>query len=88
MTKENRPTILSRMARVVNVYEAKTQLSRLIDEAHAGREIVVAKNGKPWARLVPIQPLRSRPLGFLRSKVKVTKEFFEPLPEEELAVWE
>jgi prevent-host-death family protein len=37
-----------------NVHEAKTQFSRLIDRAHAGEEIIVAKDGKPWARLVPI----------------------------------
>ncbi len=40
--------------RIVNVHEAKTQFSRLIDAAHAGETIVVAKGGKPWARLVPL----------------------------------
>jgi prevent-host-death family protein len=40
--------------RIVNVHEAKTQFSRLIDAAHAGETIVVAKGGKPWARLVPM----------------------------------
>ena len=42
--------------RVVNVHQAKTHLSRLIDEAHAGETIVLAKAGKPWARLMPLQP--------------------------------
>ena len=40
--------------RTVNVHEAKTHFSRLIDAAHAGETIVVAKGGKPWARLVPL----------------------------------
>ena len=46
--------------RTVNVHEAKTQFSRLIDAAHAGETILVAKDGKPWARLVPLEP--DRPL--------------------------
>jgi prevent-host-death family protein len=41
--------------RTVNVHEAKTQFSRLIDAAHAGETILVAKDGKPWARLVPLE---------------------------------
>jgi prevent-host-death family protein len=41
--------------RSVNVHQAKTQFSRLIDAAHAGETIVVAKDGKPWARLVPLE---------------------------------
>ncbi len=40
--------------RMVNVHQAKTHLSRLIDEAHAGETIVLAKAGKPWARLMPL----------------------------------
>jgi prevent-host-death family protein len=49
--------------RTVNVHEAKTQFSRLIDAAHAGETILLAKDGKPWARLVPLeadQPRRQR----------------------------
>lgn len=42
--------------RVVNVHQAKTHLSRLIDDAHAGETIVLAKAGKPWARLMPLAP--------------------------------
>ncbi|HEY1838298.1 MAG TPA: type II toxin-antitoxin system prevent-host-death family antitoxin [Rhizomicrobium sp.] len=47
------------MAKQVNLYEAKTQLSRLVDEAAAGAEIVIAKNGKPMARLVPPEPAKT-----------------------------
>ena len=46
--------------RVVNVHEAKTHFSRLIDAAHAGETILVAKGGKPWARLVPLEQPRPR----------------------------
>lgn len=48
--------------RMVNVHEAKTYFSRLIDAAHAGETIVVAKGGRPWARLVPLEwPTPRRP---------------------------
>ena len=74
------------MGRTVNVAEAKAQLSRLLVAAHAGEEIVLAKNGRPYARLVPIEPVKRRPLGFLR--MKLPDSFFEPLPEDELAAFE
>jgi prevent-host-death family protein len=70
----------------VNVHDAKTQFSKLLDRAHAGEEIVIAKNGEPYARLVPLEKPKPREAGLLRGKVG--KEFFEPLPEEELAAWE
>lgn len=72
---------------IVNVHEAKTHFSRLLEQAHAGQEIVLAKAGKPYARLVPLEPHQSkRQPGRLAGKVEAT--FFEPLPEEELAAWE
>jgi prevent-host-death family protein len=70
----------------VDVHEAKTQLSRLLDRAHAGEEIVIAKNGEPDARLVPLEKPKAREPGLLKGKVE--DEFFEPLPESELAAWE
>ena len=71
---------------IVNVHEAKTQLSRLLDQAHAGQEIILAKGGKPWARLVPLlaEPVRRQP-GRLQGKVD--EGFFDPLPDEELDAW-
>ena len=55
--------------RTVNVHEAKTQVSRLIDAAHAGETILVAKDGKPWARLVPLETdQRQRQPGLLRGQ--------------------
>ena len=74
------------MLRVVNVHEAKTQLSRLLEAAHSGEEIILAKSGKPYARLVPLEKPERRPLGFVPGRL--TEAFFEPLPEEELAAWD
>ena len=75
------------MTPVVTVHEAKTNLSKLLDLAHAGQEIIVAKAGKPYARLVPLatEPARRMP-GRLSGRVG--EEFFEPLPAEELDAWE
>jgi prevent-host-death family protein len=73
--------------RTVNVHEAKTQFSRLIDAAHAGETILVAKDGKPWARLVPLEPAQPRRQpGVLRGLLQLpsTKELLAPLPPEEL----
>ena len=65
----------------VNVHEAKTHLSRLLERAHAGEEIVIAKGGSPYARLMPLsgrQPAREA--GTLRGLVEVGESFFAPLP--------
>lgn len=70
----------------VNVHEAKTQFSRLLDRAHEGEEILVAKAGKPYARLVPLPPDPPRVPGGLKGKVP--DEFFDPLPDSELHAWE
>lgn len=74
------------MAKVVNVHEAKTHLSRLLEEVRAGEEVILAKGGKPYARLVPVDPVPPRRLGFL--KMTIPPEFFDPLPEDELNRWE
>ena len=58
----------------------------MLDRAHAGEVIVVAKNGKPFARLVPLEKQEPRKPGLLSGRVG--KAFFDPLPEEELAGWE
>jgi prevent-host-death family protein len=75
------------MTRIVNVHEAKTHFSKLLDKAHAGQEIILAKAGKPYARLMPLaeESPRRRP-GRLGGRVG--EEFFEPLPDEELDAWE
>lgn len=75
------------MSEVVNVHEAKTHLSRLLERVRRGEEIILARAGEPIARLVPIQPARQhRQPGRLVGRV--TDAFFEPLPEEELRAWE
>jgi prevent-host-death family protein len=75
------------MSETINVHEAKTHLSRLLDRAHAGEEIILAKSGKPYARLMPLAPtVVRRQSGRLGGKID--DSFFEPLPEEELALWE
>ena len=67
----------------VNLYDAKTQLSRLVDRAAAGEEIVIAKGGRPLARLVPLaRRTAPRELGFLAGRVCIGPDFDAPLPEE------
>lgn len=73
------------METVVNVHAAKTHLSQLLERAHAGEEIIIAKAGKPYARLVPLEPLTKRPLGFVDAQID--DAFFDPLPDEELEAW-
>ena len=58
----------NRVMTTLNLYEAKTQLSKLVDRAAAGEEIVIAKAGKPMARLVPLEPRRPRKSGFSRAR--------------------
>jgi prevent-host-death family protein len=67
--------------KVVNVHEAKTHLSRLLERAHAGEEITIAKSGEPYARLVPLEGRRpQREPGTLKGLVEITESFFESLP--------
>ncbi len=66
---------------VYNLYEAKTALSRLVDRAAAGEEIVLAKSGKPMARLVPLAaPGRRREPGGWEGRVVIADDFDAPLP--------
>ena len=73
---------------IVNVHEAKTQLSRLLAQVEAGEEVVIARRGQPVARLVCCKPRGKRRFGAMRGNIKITDAFFEPLPEEELKLWE
>ena len=73
----------------VTIHAAKTTLSQLIERAHTGEEIVIARGDVPVARLVPIvAQLPKRCPGTLRGIVKIPDTFFEPLPIEELEAWE
>jgi prevent-host-death family protein len=72
--------------RAVNVHEAKTHLSRLLERVAAGEEIVIARNGKPVAKLVGIQEDSSpRTFGSMRGQIKLADDFDAPLPPEILA---
>ena len=73
------------MVKTINVHEAKTHLSRILDRVKAGETMILAKNGKPYAQLSPVEPPKPRELGFVKGEL--TDAFFEPMSEEELAEW-
>lgn len=73
----------------VNIHEAKTQFSRLVDAAANGEEIVIAKAGKPTARLVPIERAKvTRRFGGLKGKIRMADDFDAPLPDDVIASFE
>lgn len=74
--------------RTYTIHEAKTHLSRLIAAVEAGEEVVIARGKTPAARLVPIVAKPKRVPGLWKGKIDIGPEFFEPMPEEELALWE
>lgn len=73
---------------VVDIHQAMTHLSRLLLQVEAGDEVVIARNGKPIARLVRFRVRGKRRFGALRGSIDVDESFFDPLPEAELANWE
>lgn len=73
----------------VNVHEAKTRLSQLIEAAEAGEEVVIARAGRPVVRLVPLaQQGQRRKLGQLAGKISIPDDFDAPMPDEWLALFE
>ena len=71
-----------RKAAKVSICEAKTSLSELVDRASRGDEVVITRQGRPVARLVPVAQRRSpRRLGALRGKIRVATDFDAPLPD-------
>jgi prevent-host-death family protein len=73
----------------VTIHEAKTNLSRLIAEVERGGEVVISRRDKPVARLVPVGPAKKeRKPGRMAGLISIGPEFFEPLPEDELRLWE
>lgn len=69
--------------KTVNLHAAKTQLSRLVDEAAAGEEIVIAKAGRPMVRLVPVAARRERTgFGRYRGRIRIRKDFDAPLDDD------
>lgn len=72
----------------INVHEAKTQLSQLLRRVAAGEEIIIARSGKPIARLVPIEKPPSRMIGMDAGLFQVPDDFDAPLPPDILAAFE
>jgi prevent-host-death family protein len=77
------------MAEIVNMHQAKSSLSRLVERALAGEDILIARNGEPLVRLVPV-PRTSKPRvpGRGRGKIWIAPGCFDPMTEEELELWE
>ena len=75
------------MSKVVNLYDAKAHLSRLIDRATAGEDVVIGRAGKPLVRLVPVEAMQPREPGLLKGVV-VPDALFDPLAEDEQDHWE
>jgi prevent-host-death family protein len=67
---------------VVSLYEAKTQLSALVEQAAAGEEIIITKNGRPRAKLVPVRDAARRRPGKAKGKIWMSGDFDAPLPAE------
>ncbi len=72
----------------LNIHAAKTHFSRLIEEVEDGEEVIIAKAGKPIARLVPMKKTTKRKLGLLKGRLIVPDDFDAPLPDEVLAAFE
>ena len=73
----------------INVHDAKTHFSRLLDRAQEGQEFVIAKAGRPVARLGPLaRRARKRRLGLLDGKLRIPDDFNQPLPDEVIAAFE
>jgi prevent-host-death family protein len=71
---------------IVNIHEAKTHFSKLLARVQSGEEIIIAKAGKPYAKIVPLQQPSKRVPGIANGQL--TDVFFDPLPEDELQEWE
>lgn len=75
------------MVKVLNLYEAKSRLSALVDQASAGTEIIIAKAGVPRARLVPLKASARRRPGGSKGRIRIARDFDAPLPAEVLAAF-
>jgi prevent-host-death family protein len=77
------------MSEVVNMHQAKTSLSRLVERALAGEEVIIARNGEPLVKLVPVEKQRSpRVPGRWKGKIWIAPDCFDAMSEEELALWQ
>lgn len=77
------------MTAIVNMHQAKTQLSKLVERARMGEEVVIAKSGHPLVKLVPIEDKpKKRPMGLLAGQAVMSADFNDPLPPEYLEAFE
>lgn len=77
-----------RYAVMVNVHEAKTHFSRLLEQVHAGQEVILSKAGKPYARMLPLETTAPRRQFGRLAGASIHQGFFDPLPEDELGAWD
>ncbi len=70
------------MTITINMHEAKTQLSKLVERVCQGEEVIIARDGAPVARLVPMRQMGERPMGLYAGKFSVPDDFNDPLPDE------
>lgn len=77
------------MSKIINIHEAKTHLSRIVDDVAAGAEVIIAKAGRPMARLSPMTvTVKAKRLGLLKGKITVRDDFNSPLPDDVLSSFE
>lgn len=77
------------MTTVINIHEAKTHLSRIVEEVAAGKEVIIAKAGKPMARLVPLKHGSGKKnLGLLKGKIEIPPDFNKHLPPSVMRLFE
>ena len=75
--------------KTINIHEAKTHLSRILDRVAAGEDVVIARAGKPIARLVPITPRqKTRTAGGYAGRIHIASDFDDPLPDDVLESFE
>ncbi len=75
------------MAIIMNIQEAKTNLSKLLVAVANGDEVAIANRGVPVVKLIPYEQPKKRELGFVKAEGEWDDSFFDPLPEEELQLW-
>jgi prevent-host-death family protein len=75
--------------KAVNIYDAKTRLSQLVDKAAGGEDVIVSRNGKPLVRITRLEGAKRQiRFGVLKGKIRIAKDFDAPLPEDVLAAFE
>ena len=73
----------------LNIYEVKTHLSKLVEQAHQGETIIIAKSGKPWAKIISFDiPKKQFKFGTIEGKIKISADFNAPLPDDIIDLFE